>query len=204
MGGESDNPLILIGSFLKSAIKYDKGINVLFAYYADHYVRTIIEIKPNAKDANKSLKQMGYIQYCNDCKKSNIVPIKFENVNSICVSCKKKLRIAGPLYIGPIFNKPFLVKMKKQIEKRGIEISIRAYNILKKQIEESAGPPLFTDLHKICKGYSLEIPPLESVITNLSKEGFFASRTHFSPTSIRTNAPLEKIIELIKNVKNNA
>ncbi|MHA1917281.1 MAG: tRNA (guanine(10)-N(2))-dimethyltransferase [Candidatus Ranarchaeia archaeon] len=189
---------LLIGGFVKSALRFDKGINVLFAYYADHYVRAILEVKPNAKAANKSLKEMGYIQYCNSCKTSSILPIEFENLKIKCTSCGKKLRIAGPLFIGSIFNSKFLMKMKKQIEEGGIGISIRAYNILKRQIAESEGPPIFTDLHKICKGYSIEIPPIESVISNLSKKGFFASRTHFSPTSIRTNAPQGKIIELLK------
>ena len=38
------------------------------------------------------------------------------------------------------------------------------------------------------------IPRTDDVVAKLHEEGFFASRTHFSPVAIRTDAGLEDVL----------
>jgi len=57
----------------------------------------------------------------------------------------------------------------------------------------------FYDPHKMCSKLKLpEIPKYEIVMEKLKKRGYKSSRTHFSRTGMKTNAPYEEVIKAIK------
>jgi tRNA (guanine26-N2/guanine27-N2)-dimethyltransferase len=47
----------------------------------------------------------------------------------------------------------------------------------------------------------ISAPSLTSILKELKKAGYFASRTHIKPTGIKTNAPLEEIKNIILSLK---
>lgn len=52
---------ILLGTVVRYAAKYDLGVEVLLAYYRDHYFRAFLGFKSGARKAEKSLSQLGYL-----------------------------------------------------------------------------------------------------------------------------------------------
>ena len=59
---------------------------------------------------------------------------------------------------------------------------------------------LLSMIHQISKKLKISAPPLNEVLITLKKEKYFASRTHIKPTGIKTDAPLEKVEEIIHNL----
>ncbi|KKH94450.1 hypothetical protein EO95_03000 [Methanosarcina sp. 1.H.T.1A.1] len=57
--------------------------------------------------------------------------------------------------------------------------------------------PMFYDQHVICKGLGASATGIEILIEALKASGFEASRTHFSGTSFRTDAPVAEIKKII-------
>ena len=52
--------------------------------------------------------------------------------------------------------------------------------------------PMFYDQHVICKELGASATGIETLIEALKAHGFEASRTHFSGTSFRTDAPITR------------
>jgi tRNA (guanine26-N2/guanine27-N2)-dimethyltransferase len=57
--------------------------------------------------------------------------------------------------------------------------------------------PMFYDQHVICKELGASATGIESLIEAFKASGFEASRTHFSGTSFRTDAPVAEIKKII-------
>ncbi|MCE7746420.1 MAG: hypothetical protein GPJ52_14930 [Candidatus Heimdallarchaeota archaeon] len=60
----------------------------------------------------------------------------------------------------------------------------------------------FFDLHQISDKLNIPSPKVDSVIGELTKGGFTVTRTHFRTNSIKTNAPIDKIVSAMKKVLN--
>lgn len=59
----------------------------------------------------------------------------------------------------------------------------------------------YHNIHKLGGKQHLVIPPIEKIIKSLETEKFIATRTHFCPTAIKTNANREKIIQIVRELQ---
>jgi tRNA (guanine26-N2/guanine27-N2)-dimethyltransferase len=57
----------------------------------------------------------------------------------------------------------------------------------------------FYDLHELCSNMGTSSPKRDPVIEDIREKGYPVSRTHFSPTGFRTDAPIEDIKEIIRS-----
>ena len=57
--------------------------------------------------------------------------------------------------------------------------------------------PFYYDLHKICKKLKICVPKINNTIERLKSMGYNATRTHFSPTGIKTDAKIKTIKGLL-------
>ena len=60
---------------------------------------------------------------------------------------------------------------------------------------EALLPPYHFDLHEASRRLKISPPPVASVVEELRSMGFRASRTHFSPTGIKTDASYSEFLE---------
>ena len=131
---------------------------------------------------DKIKQNLGYICYCSRClwRRSS------ETKKKVCPNCRGELKCAGKLCISTLWDKKIIDKMLKH------SISYEARKMLKTIKDEAKINAVgFYDLHAIAKKYKKEtVPKIENVIESIKKKGFKASRTHFSPNGIRTNAKI--------------
>ncbi len=177
---------ILLANIARECAKYDKGFNPVLSYFHEHYFRVFGTIKKTKSSAENNIKNIGYICYCKKCGFRELTKEKID----IC-SCGEKLINAGPLWIGSIFDNDFCKNATKKAKTE------ESKKLLETIVEESEKNCLFYDIHYLSKIKKKAAPKTEKVIECLKKQGFFASRTHFSPTGIRTDAKAEDIIKLI-------
>ena len=62
------------------------------------------------------------------------------------------------------------------------------------------GPATYHDIHVLCDKENISIPKMSSIIENLQEQNFFAARTSFIPTALRTNAKRTELVRIIKKL----
>ncbi|HEX7467913.1 MAG TPA: tRNA (guanine(10)-N(2))-dimethyltransferase, partial [Methanobacterium sp.] len=68
-------------------------------------------------------------------------------------------------------------------------------------LDEASAPETYYEIHKVCKNLKTSAPPIVDVMNLLRDRGFFVSRTHLSPTSIKTNANIVDLKKIIISLK---
>jgi tRNA (guanine26-N2/guanine27-N2)-dimethyltransferase len=195
---------LLIGCLASLAAKHDIGVNPVFTYSAYNYVRIYSTVNYSAKQADKSLQNMGYILHCFSCfhrEPQNGIgsPVKRD-----CPECGSKLQIAGPLWLGPLWDRQFCISMKNEAEGRNLRLEAKILRLISQVLAEIEAPITYYVVDKICDKFNLAVPPLSKVMVELSKAGYQAVATHFNKKAIRTRAQADEIREIINRLTKNS
>ncbi|MHA1770932.1 MAG: tRNA (guanine(10)-N(2))-dimethyltransferase [Candidatus Thorarchaeota archaeon] len=181
----------------------DCSIEPLVSLSTDHYVRVWLDLKPSRSTANAQSDMMGFIRYCPSCMNADMVALSrigdIEPLEHIG-NCTGKIKMAGPLWIGPLLDRD-IVSTAKGIETQGEQFHSRAGKILDlmKQEQELTEFP-YVDLHMLCDAYGLSPPRRQDIMGKLEEGGHRVARTHFRPTAIRTDAGVGEVLNTIKAV----
>lgn len=107
---------ILISFLGLVAGRMDLSIEPVFAHSHRHYSRVYVRVRVSSNEANKLSDNLGYITHCFNCGDRRMHPFTFQ-LPLLCSICggndrnnksEKKIHIAGPLWIKPIFNKQLI------------------------------------------------------------------------------------------------
>ncbi len=177
---------LVLGSLRSVAARLGVKIIPMFVESEMHYYRTYVKIL-NQIDQEENV---GYIIHCKNCGHRKI---SLEQQQE-CELCKLKTSIAGPLWIGKIFDKEYVKNMIDEIA--NLEIKKSCEKTLYKCLDEAEMPAIYFTLDEIAKKIKSSPPKLEKIILNLKKNGFTSSVTSFNPTGFRTNANINEIIKI--------
>ncbi|MGQ9624822.1 MAG: tRNA (guanine(10)-N(2))-dimethyltransferase [Candidatus Bathycorpusculaceae bacterium] len=188
---------LLAGCLATTAAKHDIGIYLLFSHSTNHYIRVYAKTKYGAKEADETLKNMGFIIHCFNCLHRKTAKGLFTAFSKKCGECGSKTDFAGPLWLGKIFDRKFCEMMEKEAEQRRFKLEKRIRKILSLTKSEVDAPITYYVLDKICGKLSISVPPVRKILGALQEKGFVASLTHFNPKGIRTNASVKDIKEIL-------
>jgi tRNA (guanine26-N2/guanine27-N2)-dimethyltransferase len=193
---------ILLGAITRELCKYDRAILPLLSYASAHFIRIIARVEKGAKKADDSMKRLGFIAHCFSCGHrfafscSDMLEMRVENK---CSVCGRKMRIAGPLYIQAIKEKAFCERVHEELGKRALGKKKESMKIVHTCIHE-LDIPFYYEHHALCKALKVPPPSITSLIDTLRSNGFSASRTHFSDTALKTNARVDEIKAILKEL----
>ena len=171
------------------ANRLDVQIVPLFVDNAMHYYRTYVKVlKRKSQEDN-----IGYILHCKSCGNRSIA----KEQSHSCEICDSKNEIAGPLWIGKLFNKEFVQSMLEEIP--NYLVDKRCEKTLEKCILESDMPGTYFTLDEIASKAKVAPMGLDKIIKKLEKEGYQASPTSLNPTGFRTNCTIDNICKLFLN-----
>ena len=178
---------LILGCIAVIAARLDITIIPLFVENNQHYYRTYIKIliKPDQEE------KIGYICHCNSCGNRVIDYQQKEN----CNLCNLKMNIAGPLWVGKIFDKNFVNKMLEQVPKFAVDKKCK--KTLEKCVLESQMPGTYFTLDEVASMLKDAPLSLESTIKRIQKNEFCASPTSLNPTGFRTDCSIDKILEIL-------
>jgi tRNA (guanine26-N2/guanine27-N2)-dimethyltransferase len=192
---------ILAGFIARTFSKYKKCIEILFSHSTEHYMRIYAKVKKGAKITDESLKNsIGYILHCENCLNRTIIQGIAPKITSICPACGKNFKTVGPLWCGSILDQQFIEEMLENIETTKINQENQVLKLLNRTYDEANAPATHYDLHEISKKLKISAPRLDKVLESLKESGYSASRTHFKPTGIKTDAPVSKIKEIVQHL----
>lgn len=177
---------LILGCLCLVAYRMDVQIVPLFVDNAMHYYRTYVKIlnRPSQKD------NIGYIVHCKSC--SNRM-ISEEQIVS-CKLCNSKNEIAGPLWIGKLFDKKFVESMLDEIPNYSIEK--RCEKTMQKCTLEADMPGTYYTLDEIASKTKTAPLALDKIIKKLQTKGLQASPTSLNPTGFRTDGTIDDVSKL--------
>ncbi|UCE16910.1 MAG: tRNA (guanine(10)-N(2))-dimethyltransferase [Candidatus Bathyarchaeota archaeon] len=188
---------LLVGCLTMTAAKHEKGVETMFSHSTDHYIRTYAVVHRGAKQSDKSVLKMGYILHCFACFHREVSKGIFPPWKRECTECGSKLNVAGPLWLGKIFDKEFCALMAEEVAGRNLGREKRILKLLSLVRKEADAPVTYYAMDKICDKLNLRIPPLTKTMDELRGAGFQAVPTHFNSRGIRTDASAKTVKEII-------
>lgn len=187
---------ILVGFAQRIGGLHDIALTPVLAHATRHYFRVYLLGRRGAKRADEVFKKMGYISHCNRCLRRTLTHGVAAELPSNC-ECGGRFSHAGPLWLGELIDKKLVQKVIQDLSNRSFRLRHQEISLLSRCAEEAAGPPTFYDLNSVAGLMKKSPPKIEALISALRANGYFASRTHFSPTGFRTDAPIEEILKII-------
>jgi len=190
---------ILLGFIVRETVKYDRGIEPLFCYAREHFIRLHLQLLRGAQAADDTLKRLGFIHQCRKC------PFREEQQglqvhDRPCPHCGELLQPIGPLWLGSIRNEDMVGLMQEAVSGRELGTKkdlVRLLSACRSELPTSS----FYDYHHIAKLLECSPPNLEVVLERIRASGYPATRTHFSGYGIKTEAPLEAIRNAVRTAK---
>ena len=182
---------LILGCLRMVAARLGVEVIPMFVESEMHYYRTYVKVL-NRPDQQENI---GYIIHCKNCgHRKTTLQQELE-----CELCKSKTSIAGPLWIGKIFDKEFVEKMLQEIP--NYKVDKICEKTISKCVKESQMPATYYTVDEIASKMKSSPPKLEVLIENLQKNNFKSSVTAFCPTGFRTDAKIDEIIKIIQSIQ---
>jgi len=187
---------ILVKSVVEACGRKDLVATPLLTVYSDHYVRTYARIVKGRERFPH--RRIHFLHVCPRCRNIWTLGVNETPPGSTSCTCSSPSLVAGPLWIGLLHSDEFLEKMKGQLGLLEVSSLRRVSRYLSCFTAENHLPPYFFDVHKTADRLDRVTPSIDSVINSLRSKGFYASRTHFNPTGVKTSAPYEEFAETLR------
>ncbi|MFA6328084.1 MAG: tRNA (guanine(10)-N(2))-dimethyltransferase [Candidatus Micrarchaeia archaeon] len=186
---------ILSAAVAREFAPFNLAATPAFTLSHRHYVKVLFSVSRGAEKSVEAMKKIGFVSYCPSCqwRDGKRLPLARE-----CPYCKAQLQIGGSLYIGALWDSALLERMLLLNAERKYSKAKEIEKLLFAMRDESRIDAIgYYDLHVVAKKRESKILPIEEAVEKIRKAGFAASRTHFCPTAVRTDAPHGKALELL-------
>lgn len=191
---------LLINSVVLSAVKRDFGLNVTFSHSTDHYIRAYVQVRHGAEYANETVEKLGYVLHCFTCLNRKLIYGFPSLLDKNCEVCGNELSIAGPLWLGKLYDNDFCREMLEEAEDNFYMRKKRMLSLLATSLKEVDMPPTYFVIDKLCEKLGLSAVSRDRTIGEIVEMGYLAGRTHFSSQGIKSNAPLLVVEDAVKKV----
>jgi tRNA (guanine26-N2/guanine27-N2)-dimethyltransferase len=187
---------ILLAFVAREVVKYDRGIEPLFCFSHEHFVRLHLAIADGAKAGDRTIGRIGFVLQCPSCFYREEQPGLVVRGGGRCPACGAVLSPVGPLWLGAVIDTPTLTGMEERLaaaELRSKQSIAKLLAVLRGELDTAT----HYDYHRIARSIGASPPPIDAVVSHLRAIGFRASRTHYSGTGIKTDAPVEGLMRAV-------
>lgn len=192
---------LLAGSLTTIAAKHEIGTAVAFSHSAEHYIRVYATVSYGAKNADRSLKNIGYVLHCFKCfHRESVLELAAVGHDGKCIECGSRLSVAGPLWLGRLADRQFARLIHTEAKLMTLNNSSKIEKILaltESELEDSIG---YYVVDKLCDSLGLPVPAVRKVTEAIRKEGFDASATRFNTRGIRSMVPALRLQCLLREI----
>ncbi|HJU14415.1 MAG TPA: tRNA (guanine-N1)-methyltransferase [Candidatus Nitrosotalea sp.] len=178
---------LILGCINMVGGRLDVKIVPLFVQNNMHYYKTYVKVL--VRTGNEE--EMGYILNCKNCGNRHVV----RDATHDCEVCKSKAELAGPLWVGPLYDKDFVGEM---VAKEPLfEVDRSCKKILERCMDETDMPPTYFTIDEIAQRKRTAPISLSKTISNLQKSGFRATATSLNPAAFKTDARIDEILSTV-------
>ena len=166
---------ILIGYCARLAATRGQSIRPILAFAAEHFVRVLLIVDPKSRRPS-----LGRVIRAGP---GRFVPVSGPAGDSI-----------GPLWLGPLSSSEILAELSPTAWTSG-----GSARLLASLQTESDGAPFFVTTDELAAEERGSPPKLERFIAGLREIGYRATRTHFHPRGVKTDAPPEDVRRVFRD-----
>jgi len=190
---------ILAGFVQRIGTMHEISLTPILTHATLHYFRIYLLANRGAQRADQALEKIGFISHCKACLRRNLTYGIAASLPKTC-ECGSKLTHAGPMWLGSLIDKQFTLSFIEDLSMRNFRLKHEELSLLSRCAEEAEGPPTFYDLNELAASAGTRPPKITELIAKIRSEGYFASRTHFSDTGIRTDAATDGIKKMVSGL----
>ncbi|TAJ43646.1 tRNA (guanine(10)-N(2))-dimethyltransferase [Methanofollis fontis] len=182
---------ILLGFVAREMVKYDRGIEPLFCFAREHFVRLHLRVRRGVRHADRTLGRIGYVMQCtNDIHREEAVGLI--PPAAVCPGCGSSLRPIGPLWLGGVNDPDLIGQMAGLLPGMGFGTE-RYLSRLLPLLAEELPTSSYYDYHEVAKHLRASPPTMAVMLERLRAAGYGATRTHYAGTGVRTDAPADVV-----------
>ena len=163
---------LLLGYVVRMAARFDKGVEPVLAYAAEHFVNVHVRVAEGAARADRALAHLGRVAY--DPATGEHRPLGADAPGPAI----------GPLWMGPLGDADLVAGLVPSAA-----MGYPAARLLDFLRGEIALPPFYVDNNAMARRAGVPPPPPSDVIARLRDRGFRAAPTHFRRNAVKTDAP---------------
>lgn len=177
---------ILLSAVMRIFARHERVFIPLFSYSRLHYFRAYGRVEKGVKKVEKQLKDFGWVSHCFKCGWRKM------EIEKLCPECGSRTSFCQA-YLGPLKDNAFLDRLEERVQARMFVQEEKLVHAIKNELDL----PLYYDLHYLYKKLKKEPRKMEETMDKIKQSGFRASRTHFCPTAVKTDASFSEIKKLI-------
>ncbi|XP_318825.5 tRNA (guanine(26)-N(2))-dimethyltransferase [Anopheles gambiae] len=212
---------ILLRCIETTATRYGRYMKPLLSISADFYIRVFVRIYTGQYACKKSSSKQSMVFQCTGCEALTLQPlgilkpnpteanpqqIKFgiptgPFVGSRCEHCNHQHHMGGPIWSAPLHDEQFLAELLQTVEQedsKRLTTIRRIYGTLTVIREELHDVPLYYTLDRMCGILKLESIGMLKLRSALLHAGFRVSYSHACRTSIKTDAPIGVLWDILR------
>jgi tRNA (guanine26-N2/guanine27-N2)-dimethyltransferase len=189
---------LLTGTLVATATKHEVAPRPVFGYAADHYVRVYAKMARGAREANRRLKEVGYILHCFGCSNRKTVTSSLIRDSSECDVCGSRMLAAGPLWIGDLADGPFCKNMLEISERSELSSNRRLMRIIRLVRDEIAFPPGYYNIDKLCSKLGMPSIASDRAFSALEEAGLRVVGTHMDRRGFKADSSISEIESVLK------
>ncbi|KAL9707796.1 hypothetical protein quinque_011314 [Culex quinquefasciatus] len=212
---------ILLRCIESTATRYGRYMVPLLSISADFYIRVFVRIFTGQYACKKSSSKQSMVFQCTGCESFTLQPlgilkpnpteqnpgqIKFGTptgpfVSARCQHCNHQHHMGGPIWSDALYDVEFLKELLQTVELeqfKKLTTIRRIYGTLSVVREELHDVPLYYALDRLCGILHMEVVPMMKLRSALLHAGFRVSYSHASKTSIKTNAPVDVLWDILR------
>ncbi|MHA2074090.1 MAG: hypothetical protein ACW97X_05695 [Candidatus Hodarchaeales archaeon] len=188
----------LIAGIQHVGLTLNQSLIPILSLYHRHFIRSFFI---RYRGVDRVIDQTGFINYCKNCQTRYSSSIEKKNVS--CPNCNAATGFKiGPLYLGPIQDKDYLLKMQCDEHLTKLGARKKLSKLIRLMLEESSiNIPWSYEIPNIAQKIGTTVPAINIVISKLKELGYDGYRTHFSGTSLKTNAQEPDITAVVNSLK---
>ncbi len=183
----------LLSFISREVSKYDASIVPILSLSVDFYVRVIVQIKK--RNGKSVINNNSYFSIC-DCLNNKPQGI-YSSYNDICDVCNNKMKWYGLFWNKCLYNKIIIDKIYNNLEKNE-QNNKRLLGIIR-LIQQELDVPFYYELPLLCSKAKISSCKIRELMNALANSGYQVSLVYYDNNSIKTNAPLSIIYDLLKN-----
>jgi tRNA (guanine26-N2/guanine27-N2)-dimethyltransferase len=183
---------LLAGAVARAAASLDTGARPIVAHSTRHYVRLFFSIETGATKGDSALNNLGHVSWCPSCGQVTACA----EPRASCEKCGKKVRSAGPVWVGPLTDRTLLRRARTMAQEMGLE---RASETLGSLFDVDSFPPWSFDLDEICSSLGVATVPESEIYTALREMGHSVMRTPFEKTGLKTDAVFAEVAQAVSD-----
>ncbi|HEX6561964.1 MAG TPA: tRNA (guanine(10)-N(2))-dimethyltransferase [Nitrososphaera sp.] len=173
-----------------TASRLELAVKPVFSHATMHYLRVYAQMSVSSSEANDVYASIGHMMHCFNCG-HRFSAAEYDG-DAKCELCQKKLRIGGQLWTGPLHDKEFVAKMAKE------GADEKSKKVLDAALDEIDGVPYYFKADEISSKLRTNPHSIAKIIEKLRAAGYKASKTPFNPSAFKTDARLDRIIDVLR------